>query len=297
MVGRFIEALLASLVGVCAATVIGAVHLVLPGSARPGIDDVGRIGLLVALGFLPVLLCVAVPFAFRLGRGLAERGWLYYAAFSGAGAAAWLATRWMFGGPDLGAWREWLVFGVLLLAACPAAAWALRARLRASWSAEQTVAAPLKGPSSMMLAVLCTGVIATAWYHAKWAALSIVDGDFTLPKSMIFRSVDWVGFVLAGAAAVALVGLAVRGQQRRERGWTLARTGIALALAMALVPFTQYLAEFLLLPESVDQRALPDPQVRWSLQLAVRHLLHFLPAFALLFLFVHPPAAVVRARR
>jgi len=297
MIGRLFEALLATLAGVLAATAFGAVRLVLPGSPRPGLDDLGHIGLLVSLGFLPVLFCVAVPFAFRLGRALAERPLLYYAAFSGAGAVAWLANRWMFGGPHLSSWKEWLVLGVLVLAACPAAAWALRARLRASWASERTVATPMKGPSSMVLAGLCTAAVATGWYHAKWAALSIVDGDFALPKSMVFRSVDWVGFALAGALAVALVGLAVRGQQRRERGWTLARTGIALALAMALVPFTQYLAEFLLLPESVDQRALPDPQVRWSPQLAVRQLLHFLPAFALLFLFVHPPAALVRARR
>ena len=297
MMGRLFEALLAALAGVLAATVIGSVQLVLPGTGRPGLDDVLRIGMLIALGMLPVLFCVAVPFAFQFGRRLAERAWLYHAAFALAGAAAWLATRWMFGGPDLGAWREWLVLGVLVLAACPATAWALRARLRASWAAERGVAAPMRGPSSMMLAMVCTAAVASGWYHAKWAALSIVDGDFALPKHMIFRSVDWVGFALAGALAVALVGLAVRGAKRREQGWTLLRTGLALALAMALVPFTQYLADFLLLPERVDKETLPTPEVRWSLQLATRQLLHLLPAFALLFLFVHPPAALVRARR
>ena len=68
------------------------------------------------------------------------------------------------------------------------------------------------------------------------------------------------------------------------------------SIEMAAVPFTQYLAEFLLLPEVHEQRVLPTPEVHWTPKLAMHQLLHLLPSFALLFLFLHPPSTVVRRR-
>ena len=147
----------------------------------------------------------------------------------------------------------------------------------------------------MFLVGICIGVVTLGWYYAKWAALSIVAGTYKLPKSMVFRDVDWIGLVVAGVIGVALVGVFVRGK-RRDRGWTMTRTGIAFVLAMAAVPFTQYLAELLLLPEVYEQRVLPTPQVHWTPKLAVYQLLHLLPSFALLFLFLHPPSTAVRRR-
>lgn len=295
MKGRLFEAMLASAVGVFAATLIAAVRLVLPDAPRPAMEDVTQTLSMIALAFLPVLFCVAVPFAFRLGRDLSGRPLLYHLFFAIAGTVAWLASRWLYGGPNFDAWREWLALGVLVLVACPVTAWALRARLMGYWVAEQNPAAPMRGPSSMFLVGICIGVVTLGWYYAKWAALSIVAGTYKLPKSMVFRDVDWIGLVVAGVIGVALVGVFVRGK-RRDRGWTMTRTGIAFVLAMAAVPFTQYLAELLLLPEVYEQRVLPTPQVHWTPKLAVYQLLHLLPSFALLFLFLHPPSTAVRRR-
>ena len=295
MKGRLFEAMLASAAGVFVATVIAAIRLVLPGAPRPAMADVTQTLTMIGMAFLPVLFCVAVPFAFRLGRDLSRRAWVYHLAFATASLVAWLAARWLYGGPNFGAWREWLALGVMVLVAAPVTAWALRARLRASWEGEQNPPAPMRGPSSVVLVGVCIASVTLGWYYAKWAALSIVDGDFRLPKSMVFRDVDWIGMVAAGVVGVALVGIFIRGR-RRDQGWTLIRTAIACVLAMVAVPFTQYLAEFLLLPAVYEQRVLPTPEIRWTPKLATHQLLHMLPAFALMFLFVHPPSAMVRRR-